>query len=131
MKQINVFLYRIKMASRCFLASFLAVILQINMNSSLLLTNSSSSGLTSFEFQHLSQLLFDEKQSRYLVENRVASLEQQIKANDAKEVKTNLTVAALEQRLGHTDSELNNIQREYGDLQTKFNQLQQKAGKLD
>ena len=51
--------------------------LQIGIAYSFLL-NSSQTGLTSFEFQHLSQLIINEEQSRHHVENDVTSLEQRV-----------------------------------------------------
>ena len=43
-----------------------------------LMVNSSRTGLTSFQFQHLLQLILNEEQSRHHVENEVISIEQRV-----------------------------------------------------
>ena len=56
---------------------FLFVLLQPYIVDTFLL-NSTQARLTSFEFQHLSQLVINEEQSRHHVENEVSSLERRV-----------------------------------------------------
>ena len=53
----------------------LLMLLQTGVGVSFLLANSSHTGLTSFEFQHLSQLIINEEHSRHHVENEVDNME--------------------------------------------------------
>ena len=50
----------------------------INKIDSFLFTNSTPARVTSNEYQHLSQLIFSEEQSRHHVENEVTSIEQRV-----------------------------------------------------
>ena len=56
---------------------FLLLVLQTCTIDSFLV-NSSQTGLTSFEFRHLLQLILNEEQSRHHVENEVTSIEQRV-----------------------------------------------------
>ena len=56
----------------------LLLVLQTNAIHSFLLNNSSPTGLTSFEFQHLLQMILNEEHSRNHVEDEVTSIEQRV-----------------------------------------------------
>ena len=137
----------------------LLILLQIELGEVFLLTNSTNAGLTSYEFQHLSQLIFNEEQSRHHIANAVdnieyrmskledglnAKYEQQFKnfTNTVDQLKN--STASLEQRLEQQTKssdyirhlfekeKLNRqqLEHEYSDLEMKFQNLSLSCGAL-
>ena len=79
------------------MALFLLIVLFLNFDESIsFLVNTTNTGLTSYEFQPLSQYIIDEKQLRHRLESDFASLQQELKN----------TKTTLEQQLNNTKSEL-------------------------
>ena len=139
---------------------FMLVVLLSSIGHAFLLTNSTQSGLASFEFQQLSQMINNEGLSRHHVENEVTSLEQRVaeiesdlktkydeRMNDFKaavEKKINATKAEFEQELNTTkltleqlshalEKEKSNsrqLEREYARLMIDFRNLSMKYDSL-
>ena len=120
----------------------LLALLQTGVGFSFLLTNSSNAGLTSYEFQHLSQLIFNEEQSRHHVENEVNSIEYRVRRlEDEMNLKfeqhlKNVTaslVQQLDQHIKSSDyirhafekekSNRRQLEQDYSEIEMKFQNL--------
>ena len=133
----------------------LLILLQIELGEVFLLTNSTNAGLKSYEFQHLSRLIFNEEQSRHHIakevdniEYRMSKLEDGLNAIFKKFTNTvdqlRSSTASLEQRLEQQTKssdyirhlfekeKLNRqqLEHEYSDLEMKFQNLSLSCGVL-
>ena len=61
-----------------FFAGVLVVLVPIGLSEAFLLSNTSSNGIGTNEFQYLSQMIFSGEQSRHYVENEVTTLDQRV-----------------------------------------------------
>ena len=119
--------------------SFLVILLLNACACCAFLVNSSSSGLTSYEFRLLSEYILDEKQLRHQLEGSLASLQQELQntktqfnqqLNDTKEelkaVKSILaqhskTSTTLQNSLNKETANRQQLQQELVDLNAEIN----------